>query len=152
MLRPGDRVPDFSAPDQTGAVRHGGEFRENWLLLYFYPHDNTPGCTTQACSLRDHYASLKRYVNVVGVSNDSVRTHAAFASQHELPFTLLSDRDRAITRAFGVGGGFYAKRTSFLVDPDGIIVKVYERVKPRRHPEELLADFTELIDAIALRA
>lgn len=149
MLKPGDHAPEFTADDQDGLGRSLEDFRGNWVLLYFYPHDNTPGCTKEACSLRDNFEALKKYVTVVGVSGDSVKSHAAFVEKHGLPFTLLADPERQVIGTYGADGVLFPKRTSFLIDPNGIIVKVYEKVKPTEHAEELLADFVDLIDTIS---
>ena len=129
-------------------MRTSEEFRDNWLLLYFYPRDNTPGCTTEACNLRDNYAALKQFMNVVGVSSSSVASHAKFAAEHELPFSILSDPGKRIINDYGVNGIPFTKRTSFLIDPNGIIVKVYQKVKPATHAEELLAEFEDIVDSI----
>ncbi len=144
----GDQAPHFFAPDQHGHVRTSEEFRDNWLLLYFYPRDNTPGCTKEACTLRDHYDSLKRLMSVVGVSASGIQSHARFAAKHELPFTLLADPGRRIINAYGANGIPYAKRTSFLIDPSGIIVKVYQKVKPAEHAADLLDEFQDIVDSV----
>lgn len=148
-LKPGDPAPHFTAEDQDGRARRLEEFRGNWVLLYFYPRDNTPGCTAEACSLRDNFEALKKFVTVVGISADSVKSHAAFVAKHGLPFTLLADPKHDVISRYGANGVLFPKRTSFLIDPDGIIVKVYEKVKPTEHADELLADFVDLIDTIS---
>lgn len=147
-LRVGQAAPDFSAPDQHGNIRTLAEFHDEWLLLYFYPKDNTPGCTTEACQLRDNYEALSAQMQVVGVSAGSIESHAKFALKHELPFTLLADYDKTILKAYGVGGIPLAKRTSFLISPEGIIAKVYEKVKPVEHATQLLAEFENVVETI----
>lgn len=151
-LSAGDRAPDFSATDQNGHLRTLGSYRSEWLLLYFYPRDNTPGCTTEACVLRDNYEDLRKFVEIVGVSADSPASHAAFAGKHSLPFTLLSDPRKEIIKTYGTDGTFLAKRTSFLIDPDGIIKRVYEKVKPATHASELLDDFVAIMDDLSEHA
>jgi len=147
-LHSGQAAPDFAALDQHGNRRSLGEFQDEWLLLYFYPKDNTPGCTTEACQLRDNYEALSAQMQVVGVSAGSVESHTKFATKHNLPFTLLADHDKRITKAYGVGGIPLAKRTSFLISPEGTIVKVYEKVKPALHAQELLNDFENVVETI----
>lgn len=146
----GKAAPAFQAVDQNGKKHSLKEFKGSWLLLYFYPKDDTPGCTEEACVLRDEFAQYrKRGVAVVGVSTDDVKSHAAFASTYALPFPLLADTDRTIVNAYGVWRekSMYGRtymgiaRTSFLIDQKGMIVKIYESVKPEDHAQEVLADF-----------
>lgn len=152
-LTEGSPAPAFSAPDQEGTLRSLGEFAGSWLLLYFYPKDDTPGCIAEACGLRDHYGLLRnKSVNVVGVSVDSVKSHAKFALKHELPFTLLADEDKKIVEAYGTWQekSMYGKsymgtvRMSYLIDPSGVIRKIYPKVKPDEHAEEILKDVESL--------
>ncbi len=152
-LKPGDAAPDFTLPDQHGAEFTLSEFRGQWVLLYFYPRDNTPGCTTEACQLRDNFAELQKLgVQVLGISADSVSSHASFALKLKLPFLLLADTDKRAALAYGVwdrrkflGNTFLGiSRSSFLVDPGGRIAKVYRKVKPRDHAREVLADLGSL--------
>ena len=119
------------------------------MLLYFYPKDDTPGCTKEACAIRDTYAEFKKVKAVVlGVSTDSVTSHAKFAKKFNLPFTLLADEEKKVAKAYGVWGKkkFMGReymgthRTSFLIDPQGMIAKVYVEVKPEMHAEEVLKD------------
>ncbi|HTV80640.1 MAG TPA: peroxiredoxin [Steroidobacteraceae bacterium] len=125
MLAPGIRAPDFSAPDQNNQpVSLAQLLKAGPLILYFYPADFTPGCTQEACSLRDLHAQLRAAsVTVAGVSPQSAASHAAFAARHALPFTLLSDPDKTLIRSYGVTGplGFGVRRASFLINPQGII-------------------------------
>lgn len=153
MLKAGDRALNFSLPDQDGNVRSLGDYKGSWLLLYFYPKDNTPGCTKEACQLRDDFLGFKKLqVNVVGVSVDSVKSHKKFAADYQLPFTLLSDEKKEAVNLYSVWGekSMYGKtymgtlRTSFLIDPKGRIVKVYEKVVPADHSKEVLDDLTRL--------
>lgn len=146
-LRIGQAAPDFAAPDQEGTVRRLADYRDSWLLLYFYPGDNTPGCTTQACSLRDHYASLRPMLEVVGVSHDAAETHADFITQHRLPFSLLSDPSRKLALRYGVGGWF-PKRVSFLIDPQGTIRSITAKRRAPTHVTEVMAEAEALIGTI----
>ena len=152
-LKPGDAAPDFTLPDQNGAEYTLSEFRGKWVLLYFYPKDNTPGCTTEACELRDNFAELQKLgVQVLGVSADTVASHAAFALKLKLPFLLLADPDKAACNAYGVWGQQKflgvpfqgVSRSSFLIDPQGKIAKVYPKVKPSDHAREVISDIGQL--------
>lgn len=152
-LKPGDKAPAFSLPDQTGKVHKLAEAKGKWVLLYFYPKDDTPGCTTEACTLRDNFPAFGKLNAVVyGVSADSTKSHTKFAEKYELPFTLLSDEAKEVTKAYGVWGPkkfmgrefLGVRRWSFLIDPKGNIAKVYDKVKPAAHAEEVLADIKSL--------
>ena len=127
--------------------------RGTWTLLYFYPKDDTPGCTTEACGIRDAWGALaKAGIEVFGISADTVKSHAKFAEKYQLPFRLLADENREVVERYGVWakkkfmGREYMGilRTSFLVDPKGKIAKVYEDVKPAGHAEAILADVEAL--------
>jgi len=140
-----DSAPDFSAPDQNGVVHKLSDYAERWVLLYFYPKDDTPGCTKEACSLRDEYAVLKeRGVAVLGVSKDSVKSHARFVDKYDLPFTLLSDADGEIIKLYGADGITLPKRISYLIRPDGTIAKIYNPVQAATHAADVLADLPTL--------
>ena len=147
------KAPAFSAPDQNGKVHKLSDYVGKWVLIYFYPKDDTSGCTAQACSIRDELPNFKKLKAVVlGISVDSVTSHKKFVDKYGLPFTLLSDEDKKIVNKYGVLGekSMYGRkymgtnRTSFLVDPKGKVVKVYEKVKPEKHSEEVLRDLKEL--------
>jgi peroxiredoxin Q/BCP len=148
-LNVGDKAPDIALPDQDGNVRRLSDLKGKTVLLYFYPKDDTPGCTAEACAFRDEFASLKRAgVEVIGVSTDPPAKHAKFAAKYELPFTLLADEDKDAVKAYGVWGlkkfmgreYLGTRRVSFLIGPDGRIAKIYDKVKPAAHAEEVLAD------------
>lgn len=152
-LKPGEKAPIFNTPDQLGEYHELRDYKGGWLLLYFYPKDDTPGCTVEACSLRDNYAKLKRAgLQIVGVSVDSVKSHQKFVAKYDLPFTILADEKHEVVRAYGVWGKNKfmghsyegTARTSFLINPNGKIAKIYEDVDPRDHAEEILADIVEL--------
>ncbi|HXV11957.1 MAG TPA: peroxiredoxin, partial [Burkholderiales bacterium] len=128
--RVGEPAPDFSLPDQDGKARSLGEFRGKWLALYFYPRDDTPGCTRQACAFRDDRHKLAALgAEVVGVSVDDVESHLDFAKEHRLPFPLLADAGGAVAARYGSIRNFglfkLARRNTFLIDPQGRIAKVY---------------------------
>ena len=143
MLKIGDQAPDFTAPDQNGATHQLANYKGRWVLLYFYPKDNTLGCTIEACALRDNYDGFKKIGAVVlGVSTDSVDSHINFSDKYGLPFAILADVDKKIVTAYGAAG--FAKRISFLIDPAGRIAKLYDYVKPAEHAAEVLKDLTAL--------
>ncbi|OGC82751.1 MAG: hypothetical protein A2788_02510 [Candidatus Abawacabacteria bacterium RIFCSPHIGHO2_01_FULL_46_8] len=137
-------APDFKAEDQNGTIHQLKDYHGKYLLLYFYPRDNTPGCTQEACAFRDYFAALKDKVKIVGVSKDSVKSHTGFVSKYELPFTLLSDPEQKLIKAYGVDGIIFSKRSSFLIGPDGKIVQIYRTVKPMEHAQEVLKDMETL--------
>ena len=145
----GSKAPDFSLPDQDGEMHKLSDYKGKWVLLYFYPKDDTPGCTVEACTIRDQFQDFKKIKAVVlGVSKDSVESHRKFADAYDLPFTLLSDEDKEVINKYGVWGEknmmgrkyMGVKRMSYLIDPVGKIKKVYENVKPPKHAGEVLED------------
>lgn len=141
---------DFTLQDQNGTNRSLSDYRSKWVVLYFYPRDETPGCTTEACSFRDsHEALLANNAVVLGVSKDSVESHAKFAQHYKLPFTLLSDPEKQVIQMYGAWGkGFMGHigtlRKTFIIDPNGQIVKEYPRVTPAEHASQIIADLKEL--------
>lgn len=148
-LKVGDKAPAFNLPDHTGAMHNLTDYQGRWVLLYFYPKDDTPGCTTEACTLRDNLPKFgEMQAEVIGISADSVKSHAKFVQKYGLPFTLLADEDKSVCRAYEVwaqksmfGNLFMGiKRNSFLIDPSGKIAKIYEAVKPAEHAAQVLAD------------
>ncbi|MEO6600805.1 MAG: peroxiredoxin [Polyangiaceae bacterium] len=145
LLAVGAEVPDVSAPAQDGKVVHLRELKGKPVVVYFYPKDDTPGCTIEAKGIRDQYAELKSRAVVLGVSEDSADSHQAFASKYDLPFLLLDDTSHALTTAFGVPlSSGYAKRVTFVIDRAGKVRKVFPDVNPNGHAEELLAALKEL--------
>lgn len=148
-LKTGDLAPDFTLKDQNGETHTLSIYRGQWVLIYFYPRDNTPGCTAEARAIRDRFDEFnKQEINVFGISTDSVKKHANFADKYNLPFTLLADENQVVVNLYGVWGmkKFMGReymgtnRMSFLIDPAGKIVKIYEKVKPAEHANEILAD------------
>lgn len=142
-------APDFSLEDENGTKHSLSDFKGKTVLLYFYPKDDTPGCTTEACNFRDDYSSYESVgVVILGVSPDTVKAHKKFKEKYQLPFTLLADIDHKVCEMYGVWGRkkFMGKeydgvfRTSFLIDKTGMIKKVYENVKPADHNKEVIGD------------
>ena len=152
MLKEGSTAPAFKTTDAEGNTVKLSDFRGQKVVLYFYPKDDTPGCTKEACSFRDAFADFKkRKIKVLGVSLDSEAKHQKFAQKYELPFTLLADTDRSICEAYGTYGQkkFMGRtymgvlRMTFLIDEKGKIKKIFEKVKPEEHAREVLAAFSE---------
>jgi len=149
----GTPAPDFSLPDYAGETRSLSDYRGQWVLLYFYPKDNTPGCVKEACGIRDQFPHfVNRSVAVLGVSPDSAQSHKKFSEKYKLPFTLLADTEKKVVREYGVWGkkkmmGREVEgviRTSFLIDPKGRVARIYDQVKPEGHAQEVLADLEAL--------
>ena len=152
-LKQGDRAPEFILSDQNGKKLKLSDFKGQWVLLYFYPRDNTPGCSKEACSFRDSFKEYEKIeAKVIGISTDSVESHGKFVKKYQLPFPLLADEDKKVVAQYGVWGmkKFIGKehmgtiRTSFLIDPKGNITKIYEKVKPADHAKEVLKDLKEI--------
>ncbi|NJS09645.1 MAG: thioredoxin-dependent thiol peroxidase [Microcoleus sp. CSU_2_2] len=152
-LNPGDLAPEIGLPDASGNLVSLADLRGQRIILYFYPRDNTPGCTKEACSFRDIYSEYRsRNIAVLGVSTDNAQSHTKFAAKYQLPFPLLCDSDANVAKAYGCYGlkKFMGKefmgiiRMTFTIDPDGRIEKVYHKIKPESHPAEILADLSDL--------
>lgn len=150
MLNVGDKAPAFSAKDQDGNTVKLSDFKGEKVALYFYPKDDTPGCTKQACSIRDGMPRLKKAgINVLGVSIDDKESHQKFIDKYDLNFTLLTDTSKKLVEKYGVYGekNMYGKkymgvnRYTFLIDGDGKIVKIFKRVKVDEHADEILKAF-----------
>jgi len=146
----GSAAPAFRLQDQNGEWHELEDYRGGWLAVYFYPKNDTPGCTTEACNFRDNIYAFKAIgASVVGISIDDVESHQEFSAKYKLPFVLLADETGATAQAYGVLRDWkvtkIAARESFLVNPDGIIVKHYEDVDPENHTQEVLADLDALI-------
>jgi thioredoxin-dependent peroxiredoxin len=148
MINENTVAPNFELLDETGKSRNLNEFKGKDVILYFYPKDDTPGCTTEACNFRDDYSGYeKANVVILGVSPDSVASHVKFKAKYHLPFTLLADVEHKVCEAYGVWGrkklagheydGVF--RTTFLISKEGKILKVFENVKPAEHSREILA-------------
>lgn len=144
---PGAPAPEFSLADHSGKTRTLAEFRGKWVVLYFYPKDDTPGCTEEACNFRDDIFALDQLgAQVLGVSLDDSASHAQFAKKYSLPFPLLADPTGAVTRRYGAlaEGSRYARRYTFLIDPAGKVAKVYTSVETSRHSAEVIGDLKRL--------
>ncbi len=153
-LTVGQIAPQFSLPDHDGNIHKLSDYAGQCVLLYFYPKDNTPGCIVEACLLRDNWTEFAKHNTVVlGVSTDPVASHQKFAQKFKLPFPILADIEKEVVERYGVWGekSFMGKkykgtnRTSFLIDPNGKIVKIYEKVKPQDHANQVLADLEAIL-------
>jgi len=152
MLKEGDKAPDFTTKNQNGDEVKLSDFKGNRVVLYFYPKDDTPGCTKEACSLRDSFDIFtEKGIKILGVSNDDEKKHLKFISKYSLPFDLLADTDKVIVNDYGVYGekSLYGKkymginRKTFLIDENGKIAKIFDKVKVAEHADEVLAAFGE---------
>lgn len=150
MLKEGSVAPDFKATNTKGETIRLKDLRGQKVVLYFYPKDDTPGCTKEACAFRDAFSDFKkRGIEVIGVSTDSTASHQKFTTKYKLPFTLLADTDHSIADAYGVYGEkkfmgrtyLGVKRMTFLIDEKGKIKKIFEKVKPDEHAREVLESF-----------
>jgi peroxiredoxin Q/BCP len=146
-LQEGDKAPDFKGVDQNENTVQRSDFNGKKLILFFYPKDNTPGCTAEACNLRDNYDALReKGYELLGVSPDSVRKHQNFIKKHDLPFPLLADTEKEVLNAYGVWGPkkFMGReyegvhRTTFIIDEEGKIEKVFKKVKTKAHTEQIM--------------
>jgi len=148
----GDTAPDFTLPDQNGRIRALGEFRGKWLVLYFYPRDDTPGCTEQAMRFRNTMRDFEKLgAAVCGVSVDDSESHAAFARKHNLPFALLADRNGEVAARYGSLRNFgvfkFARRNTFLIDPDGKVSTVYVGVNAAKNAQDVSDTLRNLVTA-----
>lgn len=144
-LAVGDVVPEFELSDQSGQLHSLEDYRDQWVVLYFYPKDQTPGCTTEACEFRDNIFEFKRLnAQILGVSLDNVESHKKFAEKYDLPFPLLADIEGKVSEAYGVKTRMFgmkmAKRQTFLISPDGTLAKHYENVDVDEHSAEVISD------------
>ena len=147
MLEIGTKAPEFSLPDENGEIRNLSDYKGKKLILYFYPRDNTPGCTKQACGFGELYPQFgEKGVEIIGISKDSVASHKKFKEKYSLPFTILSDTELQTIQAYDVWKEkkLYGKtfmgivRTTYLIDENGIIIKALDKVKAAENPEEML--------------
>ena len=150
LPKPGQNAPDFSLPDQDGKLHQLTDYSGKWLVLYFYPKDDTPGCTQQACFFRDDLHQLTALgAVVVGVSADNSSSHIEFAKKYKLPFPLLADKGAEVAARYGAQSNFVlfklAKRYTFLINPQGKISKTYDKVDTSRHSKEIIEDLTRMV-------
>ena len=153
MLTEETKAPDFSATDQFEKMHTLADYAGRWLMLYFYPKDDTPGCTKEACAIRDAWADFADAgISVLGVSKDSAKSHKKFSEKYSLPFPLLADEEKKILTAYQALGEktlygrlhFGTLRITYLINPEGIIAKAYPNVKPETHAKQILEDFKAL--------
>jgi peroxiredoxin Q/BCP len=148
--RDGQPAPDFKLQDQDGQWRSLSQYHGQWVVLYFYPRDETPGCTTEACTFRDDLVKFQALgVQVLGVSLDDTRSHAEFAAKYHLPFPLLADTTHRVAASYGVLTSFlglfhYARRETFLIDPQGKVARHYQDVDPKANAGQVLSDLARL--------
>ncbi len=151
-LKEGQKAPFFEGTDQSGNTIKLDDFKGKKLVLYFYPKDNTPGCTNEACNLRDNYKDLlAKGFGIAGVSPDSIKSHQKFAGKYDLPFPLISDTDKKIMSDYGVWGEkkMYGKtflgvqRTTFIIDEKGIIEKIIKKVDTKAHTEQIYKEYEQ---------
>ena len=148
-LQVGDVAPAFELHDQRGEPHRLSDYRGHWVILYFYPKDDTPGCTTEACAFRDDILTLRSLgATLLGVSLDETASHARFAEKYGLPFPLLADPGGRVADAYGalfsLGPLRFAKRHSFIIDPEGRIARIYREVRPGEHSDQVIADLRAL--------
>lgn len=144
MVKVGDLAPAFTLPDQDGTMHSLSKYLGTYTLIYFYPKDDTPGCIKEACSIRDAWKDFSHAgISVIGISADPIDSHKTFKSKYKLPYTLLSDRDKSIIAEYGAKG-IGTKRISYLVSPDGVVMKAYPKVDPATHAAEILTDYKKL--------
>ncbi len=153
MIELNSPAPEFNLPDQDNKEHKLSDYRGKWVVVYFYPKDDTPGCTTEACSFRDDYQELeKNNVQILGISKDSVKSHKKFAEKFNLNFPLLSDPEKTTIHAYNSWGEkkFMGRvfegilRNTFLINPEGQVAKIYEKVTPKGHSAQILRDVREL--------
>jgi peroxiredoxin Q/BCP len=147
-LNPGDKAPDFEVQDESGSIKKLSDYRGRKLVLFFYPRDNTPTCTKEACNLRDNYQSFKDLeYEILGISSDNSKSHQKFIAKHELPFSLLADTEKQMHQAYGtwVEKSMYGRkymgtaRTTFVIDENGVIENIIEKVKAIEHSDQILS-------------
>lgn len=142
-VKAGDEAPDFALKDHQGKLHRLQDYKGQYVALYFYPKDDTPGCTAQACNLRDNFTLLEeKGIAILGVSYDDSVSHNKFAAKYELPFPLLSDTDKSLAKSYGASGGMLgltARRITYLIGPDGKIVHVFDKVDVANHADQIVA-------------
>jgi len=146
-LKPGDKAPDFEIQDESGNIAKLSDYRGSKLVLFFYPRDNTPTCTKEACNLRDNYQSFKDLgYEILGISSDNSKSHQKFIAKHELPFSLLADTEKHLHQAYGtwVEKSMYGRnymgtaRVTFVIDENGVIENIIDKVKATEHSDQIL--------------
>lgn len=148
-IKTGDNAPGFELADQNHKIHRLSDYKGKWVVLYFYPKDDTPGCTTEACHFRDDIIKIRELnAEVLGISVDDTESHKKFAEKHGLPFPLLADDNAMVAKSYGalfsLGPIKFAKRHSFIIDPEGKIARIYRDVKPSDHSNEIIRDLEAL--------
>ncbi len=147
MLKPGDRIPNFSSRGTDGRIITSDDLKGKWTVLFFYPKAFTPGCTKEICNIRDGYEFLSNYgVNVFGVSKDDIETQKKFKERYNFPYEMIADENGDVIKAFGVSGllGF-AKRVTFIINPDGVIAYVIDKVKVSEHHQQIIGVLDKIL-------
>ena len=149
-IKTGDMAPNFSLFDSSQKKHTLLDYRAQWLVLFFYPKDDTPGCTVEACQFKEHYAEiLAMNVQILGINTDKPESHARFINKFQLPFPLLSDQSGEVSQQYGslfkLGFIKFCKRHSFIIDPKGQIAKIYRKVEPAKHSLQIITDLKELM-------
>ncbi len=145
MLEENTIAPNFTLKNQDGKDVSLSDYAGKWTLIYFYPKDDTPGCTKEACALRDNFPFYEDTgIEILGISKDSPASHTKFIQKYSLPFTLLSDSEGSVAKTYGADGMLGTKRISYLVSPNGTIAKAYPKVSPATHAQEVLEDLKKL--------
>jgi len=140
----GDPAPDFSLPDENGKIHSLSQYRGQKVVVYFYPKDDTPGCTKEACGIRDEFSSFEdNQIVVFGVSYDNASSHRKFKKKFDIPFHLLSDEDKSVSRLYGADGMFFPSRKTYLIDENGDLFKIYDKVNVLIHAKDILRSFAE---------
>jgi peroxiredoxin Q/BCP len=140
MLTPNTLAPAWSASDDQGTIYSSTSLKGQWYIVYFYPKDDTPGCTAEACGFRDGFTSLLKNITILGVSADSSESHQQFREKYQLPFPLLVDTEKTLINLFGANGTDFPKRTTFLIDDSGMIRKIYTGIDCKAHAAEIEKD------------
>lgn len=140
----GDPAPEFSLSDENGKMHSLSQYRGQKIVVYFYPKDDTPGCTKEACGIRDEFSSfVDNQIVVFGVSYDNASSHRKFKKKFDLPFHLLSDEDKSVSKLYGADGTFFPSRKTYLIDEDGKLLKIYDKVNVLNHAEDILRTFAK---------
>ena len=150
-LKIGDSAPEFSLYDQSNKLQSLNDYKGQWLIIYFYPKDDTPGCTRQACNFRDDISKIRELnAQILGISIDDISSHKAFAEKHSLPFPLLADPEGVTANKYGSFFSLwpikFAKRHSFIISPEGEIAKIYRDIDTKTHSQEIISELTKLIN------
>jgi peroxiredoxin Q/BCP len=141
-IREGDTAPDFTLADQNGSMHTLSSYLGQKIVVYFYPKDDTPGCTKEACGIRDNFKEfISEQIQVFGISYDNPESHKKFAEKYEIPFILLSDTDKKVAKSYAANGLLFAKRKTYLINEEGRIIKIFEKVDVSDHANEIINEF-----------